>query len=426
MGAHRLLEALTHIDPGDADRIFGARHSLVAPGVELAPTQRVALFAEAFFPKIDGVSKSAYLTLRYLQQTGREVLVFAPDIAPQQIGGARVIPLPSLGFPNVPETRVAFPHPRIWRELHAFKPDLIHLFSPASLMSAAGALFGRAIGVPVIGNYQTDLPGYGPVYGFPNWISEAMRGWLRSLHNLFHLTLAPSRTTQRQLRGWGFKRLRTWGRGVDAERYSPNHAQSAMRARLLNGRDPNALLCVYAGRLATEKRIDLLLDVATLPGVALTIIGDGAEREALETLFAGTGTHFTGYLFGEELSQAFASADVFLFTGAHETFGQVVQEALASGLPAIVIDQGGVVDLVEHGVNGYWCEADPAAFAAAVMRLRDDPALRQRLSQEARRRVENNTWPHVLGQLESYYREALTVNRRLNAKLQRGKGKVYI
>src|SRR3970282_2544894 len=97
--------------------------------VELAPVKRVALFAEAFLPKVDGVSKSAFLTLSYLKQTGREVLVFAPDIAPETIGGARIIPLRSVGVPGIPETRVALPNIRIARELHAFQPDLIHMFS---------------------------------------------------------------------------------------------------------------------------------------------------------------------------------------------------------------------------------------------------------------------------------------------------------
>ncbi len=136
------------------------------------------------------------------------------------------------------------------------------------------------------------------------------------------------------------------------------------RERLLNGRDPDSLLCIYVGRLANEKRVDLLLEVARTPGVALTIIGDGALREALESLFAGTGTYFTGYLMGDDLPQAFASADVFAFTGPHETFGQVVQEAMASGLPSVVIDQGGVADLVLPGETGFICPDDSLAFAA--------------------------------------------------------------
>lgn len=173
--------------------------------------------------------------------------------------------------------------------------------------------------------------------------------------------------TLRELRSSGYHRLRRWGRGVNGARFNPAHRSTAMRERLLNGRDPDLLLCIYVGRLANEKRVDLLLDVARTPGVALTIIGDGALRPELETLFAGTDTYFTGYLFGDELATAYASADAFFFTGVSETFGQVVQEALASGLPAVIsINQGGITDLVEHGVNGFICTDDPADFCGRL------------------------------------------------------------
>jgi phosphatidylinositol alpha 1,6-mannosyltransferase len=168
------------------------------------------------------------------------------------------------------------------------------------------------------------------------------------------------------------------------------------------------------GRLANEKRIDLLLETARTPGIALTIIGDGALRDELETQFAGTGTHFTGYLYGDDLAEAYASADAFMFTGASETFGQVVQEAQAAGLPAIVIDQGGVTDLVQAGVNGFLCPADGSAFAEAARKLRDDLDLRRRMSASARCGAERHPWETILGELETHYNEALRMNQRFD------------
>lgn len=374
----------------------------------------MALFTEAFLPKVDGVSKSAYLTLRYLKQTGREVLVFAPDISPQQIEGTRVIPLRSVGVPGVPETRMALPSLRIAQELHRFQPDLIHMFSPA-FMSVSGMANGRFMNVPVIANYQTDLPGYARVYQKgPLGIigSHLIRSWLRYVHNGCHLTLVPSQFTMDELRHQGYKRLRTWGRGVDSNRFSPDHATTEWRKRLLNGRDENALLCLYVGRLATEKRVDLLLQVARTKGVALTIIGDGAQRDLLQKTFAGTDTHFTGYLFGEDLSAAFASSDVFLFTGPNETFGQVIQEAMASGLPSVVINQGGAQNLVMEGETGFVVEGDADAFASAVRRLRDDRDLVERMSQAARETALQRPWERILSQLETFYQEAYIVNQR--------------
>lgn len=412
MDAKRLLKLFHEFDVQHIERIFGSEVALKLPDLstELAPVKRVAIITEAFLPKVDGVTKTAFLTLNYLRQTGREVLVFAPDIAPDRVGDTRIVPLFSIRFPRVPETRMALPNPIIARELNEFKPDLIHMFSPA-FMSVSGMAIGRHLNIPIVANFQTDLPGYAKLYGWdfavnPTW------NWLRYVHNGCHINLVPSNHTARELRQHGFKRLRQWGRGVDGERFNPAYASSEWRSRLLNGRDPAALLCIYVGRLATEKCIDLLIDVARLPGVALTIIGDGAAREELETLFAGTNTYFTGYLFGDELSAAFASADIFLFTGPNETFGQVVQEAMASGLPAIVTNQGGVADLVIHGETGFICENTPQAFAAAVRQLRDTPEHREKMARRARAVAEQRPWEVILSQLEDHYREAIAINER--------------
>ena len=213
----------------------------------------------------------------------------------------------------------------------------------------------------------------------------------------------------------GYHRLRLWGRGIDSERFHPKHRNEAMRQRLLNGRDPNSLICLYVGRLANEKRIDLLKDVAEMEGISLTIVGDGAKRADLERYFAHTDTHFTGYLYGDELAQAFASADSFTFTGQNETFGQVIQEAMASGLPAIVVDEGGAPDLVTEGVTGFTCSASPSAFATHVQTLRDNPDLLNQMRQNASQFAENRPWSAIMSQLETYYREAYYLNERFKS-----------
>jgi len=362
-------------------------------------------------PKVDGVSKTAYLTTRYLQATGREVLVFAPDIAPTHIGPSKVIPMPSIGVRVAPETRIALPNIWINRHLEEFQPDLIHLFSPA-LLSVSGMLAGRRRRIPVIANYQTDIPTYANHYGL-SLFAHASRDWLRFIHNRSHLTLVPSNHTLSQLQKAGYKRLKRWARGVNTTHFTPERRSDEWRGRLLNGRDTNSLIAIYVGRLANEKRIDLLLQTARTSGIALTIIGDGARRDELETLFAGTGTHFMGYQFGEDLANAYASADLFMFPSPSETFGQVVQEAMASGLPAVVINQGGVVDLVQEGETGYICPPEPAAFAAAAEYLRDNSDLRAKMAHQARQYAEAHPWSAIMAQLEAYYAEAYTMNKRV-------------
>ena len=413
MASHRLLEVLNQFDPTEADRVFGGEFALAPPdpSIALAPVKRVAIIAEAFLPKVDGVSKTAYLSLRYLQQTGREVIVIAPDYAPTHIGESSVYAMPSFGVWVAPETRVGLPHPQVMQRLEEFKPDLVHMFSPF-ILSLTGMAYARQAGIPVIANYQTDLPGYAGAYGW-NFLSQMARDWLRFIHNNCHSTLAPSTWTMQQLHEWGYHRVRRWGRGVNSQRFNPNRRNDITRARLLNGRDPKSMLVVYVGRLAPEKHVDLLADVARLPGVALTIIGDGPLREELETQFAGSGAYFAGYLFGDDLADAYASADAFIFTGTQETFGQVVQEALASGLPSVIVNQGGITDLVEDGVTGFVCPDDPAAFARAIATLRDDGALRRRMAYNARHTVEDNSWEAIMAQLEGHYRDAVALNQRL-------------
>ncbi len=412
MQAQRLLENLQAQQHKSPDEFFGLpslleqRHA----GAAFASVKKVAVLTESFLPKVDGVVKTSYLTIRYLQETGREVLIFAPDIAVGQVGASRVIPLPSISLPQAPETRMALPSPMVARHIEDFEPDLIHLFSPAA-MSVNGMAVGRHLNLPVIANYQTDLPGYTEQYGFP-MLSGPVNRWLRYIHNGCHLTLAPTRTIIRDLRLAGYRRVRHWGRGVNTERFNPRHARPEMRQRLLNGRDADSLLCIFVGRLANEKRIDLLLEAARSPGIALTIIGDGALRGKLERAFADTDTHFTGYLIGDELAQAYASADVFVFPGEYETFGQVIQEAMASGLPSVVVNAGGAPDVVEHGASGIVVEPSPQAFVEVIQQLRDQPELRRRMSGNARKMAEERPWSALMEQLEGYYEEAYKMNQR--------------
>ncbi len=415
MQTQRLLDNLQAQQEKNLDEFFGNPRLqddkyTVTP---FAAVRKVAILTESFLPKVDGVVKTSYLTIRYLQETGREVLVFAPDIAIDNVGDSKVIPLPSIGLPQAPETRMALPNPIVARHIEDFQPDLIHLFSPAA-MSVNGMAVGRHLNLAVIANYQTDLPGYTEHYGFP-LLSGPVNRWLRYIHNGCHLTLAPTQTIIRQLREVGYRRVRHWGRGVNTERFNPCHARAAMRRRLLNDRDPESLLCIFVGRLANEKRIDLLLEIARSPGIALTIIGDGALREELEQVFAGTDTYFTGYLIGDELAQAYASADVFVFPGASETFGQVMLEAMASGLPTVVVNAGGAPDVIKHGVSGIVVEPTESAFADAIRYLRDHPDIRLQLSHGARSLAERRPWSALMAQLELYYEEAYTMNQRFKS-----------
>jgi phosphatidylinositol alpha 1,6-mannosyltransferase len=242
---------------------------------------------------------------------------------------------------------------------------------------------------------------------------------LRFIHNGCHLTLAPSRATLAELRGWGFRRLRLWGRGVDAARFHPARRNDDGRERLLAGRDPSRTLVLYVGRMAKEKHLDTLCSLARDPSVALTMVGGGYHRPAVEAaLTAGGGqAHFTGVLLGDELANAYAAADVFVFPGPEETFGQVVLEAMASGLPVIVSARGGPASLVVEGQTGFICPVDDgAAFLDRVRQLGADPVRRIRMGGAAREFAAAQPWTSIMAQLEGYYAEALRLCARWRGK----------
>lgn len=376
-----------------------------------SPIQRVALFTEAFLPKVDGVSRSALLTIRYLQATGREVIVFAPHPSVRAVGVTPVYGVPSLPLPMVPETRVSPLWPPLYGRLRRFRPDVIHLFSPFGL-GAMGMVAGGWMGIPVVANYQSDLPAYAHSYGY-SFLESRLKDALRFVHNGCTLTLAPSSATMDELRAWGFRRLRQWERGIDIERFHPRRRSPQWRERLLNGRDPTRTLAIYVGRLARDKHIEILHDIASAPGMALTLIGSGSYQPNLVETFRDTDAYFAGALLGDELAQAYASADVFVFPGPEETFGQVVLEAMASGLPVVVTNRGGPMTMVEEGKNGFIVPVDDSqAFAVRVRRLRDKPLLRAQMRQNARAFAESRPWIMIMEQLERYYEEALSLMAR--------------
>ncbi|MCS6872804.1 MAG: glycosyltransferase family 1 protein [Anaerolineae bacterium] len=389
------------------------------PEALCADVQRVALFTEAFLPKVDGVSRTALLTIRHLQRSGRKLLVFAPHPAPSDIEGTPIYSVPSLWLPSYPETRVALLWlPILWR-LQRFQPDLIHLFSPFTL-GFMGMVSGGALGVPVVANYQTDLPGYAESYGAPHF-APLFRAILRYIHNGCTLTLAPTPIVLAQLRTWRFKRLRLWGRGVDTARFTPERRSAAWQARLRNGRDRALGVALYVGRMAREKHLEALRDIASDPSVALTLIGNGNYLPQVKQTLCSNGrsAHFIGHLLGDDLADAYAAADVFVFPAVRETFGQVILEAMASGLPVVAADQGGSAALVQHGKTGFLVPAhDSAAFHERTCQLLTDAALRRRMSAAARAYAEQHAWSAVMRDLEGYYAEATRLQRR-RARMRR-------
>lgn len=372
---------------------------------------RVAIFAETFLPKWDGVANTTCHLLDHLAARGHESLMIAPEGAPASYANTPILGRPCFALPMYPALRLVTPRPGLGSEILDFKPDIVHLVNPA-LLGISGLHRAREAGVPVVASYHTDLPGYLEKYNLTAF-RDFVWNYFRWLHNQADLNLCPTRFIRRQLAERGFERLEIWGRGVDSQVFRPARRSRLWRERLTAGH-PDAPLLVYVGRLAIEKRVEVIRPVLEeLPHVRLAVIGDGPERARLEGVFAGTNTVFTGYLTGDDLPDAYAAGDVFVFPGENETFGNVVLEAMASGLPALVASHSGLKDHTRNGWNGFQFEPGNGAQLATLVRwLLSDPDYRARLAANALDYARGLTWEQNLDGLIGHYERLVATRRR--------------
>jgi phosphatidylinositol alpha 1,6-mannosyltransferase len=378
---------------------------------------RIAYVTESFPPAVNGVAHTAVRVAEHLVSRGHEPLVIAPEPA----GGAAradrsfgfpVVRVRSLAIPAYPGLRVGLPGRQVRAALAGHRPDLVHLAGPFVLGAGAGAT-ARRLRLPAVAVYATDMPAYARTYhtGAPGEAACWRR--LRRIHNAADRTLAPCAATAAQLHAHGFERVWLWARGVDSSRFDPAKRSARLRRELAPGGE---VLVGYVGRLAAEKRLDLLAGVARLPGLRLVLVGSGPAEAAVRRALPGA--VFLGQQCGEHLAQIFASLDVFVHSGPHDTFGQTLQEAAASGLPVVAPAAGGPLDLVQHGVTGFLVPAgDPAALAAAVARLAGDPGLRAAMGRAGRGWMLGRSWPRLCDELIGHYQAVLETPGLRDAKV---------
>jgi phosphatidylinositol alpha 1,6-mannosyltransferase len=363
---------------------------------------RVAIVAESFLPNVNGVSNSVLRVLEHLRRTGHEALVIAPDNPPgdrpatRVHDGVRIHRVPSRMVPKVTSLPLGVPRPRMLGVLRGFAPHVVHLASPA-LLGYGGLLAARRLGVPTVAVYQTDVAGFAASYG-ARFAAGPVWAWTRHLHSRADLTLAPSSSAMEDLRAHGVPRVQHWPRGVDVTGFVP----SARDERLRRTWSPDGKPIVgYVGRLAPEKHVERLAVLARRDDLQLVIVGDGVDRAKLQSVLPSA--IFTGAQYGRELAAAYASMDVFVHPGEHETFCQAVQEALASGVPVIAPEAGGPRDLVVPFRTGLLLPVQ--GFESELGRSVDHLlAERPRYAQAARRSVLGRTWPAICDRLIDHYR----------------------
>lgn len=301
--------------------------------------------------------------------------------------------------------RVGVPSlPAIVETLAEGRYDLVHLCSPGPSGAAAGVI-ARMMGVPVLGSYHTELAAYAGLRSQDPGLEMAARVAIGAFYGQCRRVLSPSPASDQVLRDMGVaeQRIGRWDRGVDLARFSAE--------RRVEGLLAGQITVLYAGRLTREKGADLLAGAFLAarerdPRLHLALAGGGPEEGMLRERLGEHAT-FLGWLEGDALARAYASADIFLFASRTDTFGQVLLEAQASGLPVVAVGEGGPTSIVTDGSTGRLCPADAGELAAVVCELAAAPSQRERLAKTAAEAVRERTWERSLQRLADGYRRAL-------------------
>ena len=384
---------------------------------------RIAIITENFLPKLDGVTGTIARLLEYLQATGHQALLLGPESGMEWYAGAEVVGTVGVPLPFYPELKMNVFRPLFLSRLQAFRPDVMHLVDPV-MLGATGLAVARLLGVPVVSSYHTNLADYCEHFGF-GFLSEPVWAYSRFVHSQCAMTFCPSPSTAARLRKQGFTHLHVWPRGVDTTLFHPARRDERLRATWLKGREQpeRTVILLYAGRISSEKNLRLLVEAyrgMDHSRCHLVMVGDGPAYHEVQQELAGVPVTFTGYLAGEVLASAYATADVFAFPSYTETFGQVVLEAMACGLPVVGLQAEGIRDLVSHERTGLLLEQRAAGQEEQVAAYREllegivqNQAMRVGMGQAALIEACRHSWPEAMQCLVRGYREVAEMPRRL-------------
>jgi len=382
---------------------------------------KIVLVTETFPPEVNGVAMTLKRLVEGVARLGDEITVVRPRQAADRAaahganGVFREILVPGLPLPRYEGLMIGWPVlGRLLRLWSQDRPDVVHVATEGPLGWAALGATAR-LGIPTSSSFHTNFHQYGEHYGYGAFLHVAF-AYLRSFHNETAITMVPTRQMREQLRAEGFWDPEVVSRGVDGRLFAPEKRSGELRRQW--GAAPADPVFLYVGRVAKEKNIALAVEsfVAVRerhPRARMVIVGDGPEREALQARYPEF--HFAGMQRGEALAAHYASGDVFLFPSITETFGNVVTEALASGLVVVTYDYAAGREHIRPGVNGVLAPFDDAAaYRAAVIDIAARPGDWPAIRAAARATALGVTWEAIIAR----FREALAAV----ARSQRGPG----
>jgi glycosyltransferase involved in cell wall biosynthesis len=375
---------------------------------------RLALFTDTYSPEVNGVAKTLERWIGYLRKRGIECMVFAPSRPRKERTVSEAAErLVSLPFFLYPECRLALPQTgSAERKLLSFKPTVIHVATPFGT-GVTGRHLAMKHGIPLMASHHTHFVRYLPFYNL-QWMGKLLWRYLHWFHLPCRRIYVPSRSVLKECLADGWEGLELWSRGVDTERFHPR----VDRERLLKeaGMPSSRFVVLYAGRMAPEKQTDVAVEAVarfarkTEADVELVVAGDGPAANDIKALALRRGIQakFLGSVSQPTLQRWMAASDVLLFPSATETFGNVVLEAMACGLPVVGAAGGAVPDTIRSGENGLLClPGDVGQFADKLELLYKDASLRARLSAAGTQEAKYRSWDGVFGGLKSSMDEAI-------------------
>lgn len=369
------------------------------------------MVAESFLPRVNGVSNSVYRVSKELSLLGHENLIVAPAAPPElqspyELDALRVVRTEFVQFSSIPDFEVAkCTVAKLRNVMLQFQPDVVHLASPF-ILGWLGMRAAHSLNLPVVSIYQTDVAGFAQFYGLP-LAAKLAASWTHMIHRKSNLNLVPSTPVLSEFFANGINNSKIWGRGVDLELFHPSRRDQSLRSTWTS---ENKKIVGFVGRLAPEKQVERLANLDT-EKYQLVIIGDGPDRDRLVRLLPEA--IFTGRLSGEPLAIAMASLDILISPGENETFCQVIQEAMASGIPVVAPMSGGPIDLVKPGITGYLYQPGSSTDLLAKLELlRSDNLSITTFGETARNLVVENSWSALTDQLITHYESVIPMALR--------------
>ena len=386
--------------------------------------RRITLVSETYFPQINGVSRTLDRLVRHLRQRGDEVQLLIPRYdEPSDVpdDGVQIRSFAGLRFPLYREILLPFARrASLEKQLQEFAPDLVHIATEGPLGLAA-LRAARRLGIPVVSSYHTNFSYYLSKYRL-SLLSGLCWRYLRWFHNATGATFCPTPSIRRILEQRGFSSVQIWSRGVDVGRFSPELRDRSLRLQL--GIRPEEKVLLYVGRLAAEKNLETLLAAwNSLPdghGSRLLLVGDGPLRETMQRR-CDERVIFAGYRQGEELARIYALADLFVFPSLSETFGNVMLEAMASGVPTLAFRAPGPQDVVRHESTGVLVDELTAdAFGRALHDLLGNELALRRMGKQGREFALMQDWQQINDGVRRVYQNQLNGAREPDPALNAG------